>query len=71
MEVSYQNSSLKSCLETRRKILTSETVTMASISQQKIPMAFKTPQNMLSIQLKFGITQLSSCQFSDKTETEQ
>lgn len=30
MEVNYQNSSLKSCLETRRKILTSGTVTMLS-----------------------------------------
>lgn len=30
MEVNYQNSSLKSCLETRRKILTSGTVTMPS-----------------------------------------
>lgn len=30
MEVSNQNRSLKSCLETRRKILTSGTVTMSS-----------------------------------------
>lgn len=30
MEVNYQNSSLKSCLKTRRKILTNGTVTMPS-----------------------------------------
>lgn len=30
----------------------------AQSTSKKIPMAFKAPQNMLSIQLNFGITQL-------------
>lgn len=73
MEVSHQDSSLKSHLETRTKILTSGTVTVPNPlleNTNAIQSTTKHPKHPANFWNNTALTYLT-CQFSDKTITVQ